>query len=93
MVLSWTYTPYCRRGPSYRKLQVYPNPSQGGFYIQGNKSSEGILEVKLLNLQGAEIQSINYSNDATEMYINTENLTNGIYMLKYNNQYQKVIIQ
>ncbi len=74
------------------KLQVYPNPSQGGFYIQGNKLSEGVLKVKLLNLQGVEIQSINYPNDATEMYISTENLTNGIYMLKYNNQYQKVVV-
>ena len=74
------------------KLQVYPNPSQNGFYIQGNKFGEGAVDVKLLTLQGAEIQNIKYPNDASEMYIQTDNLTNGIYMLKYNNQYQKIVM-
>ncbi len=74
------------------KLMVYPNPSQSGFYIQSNKTGEGALEVKLLTLQGAEMQSISYPNEGKEMYVNTETLPNGIYMLKYNNEYQKIVI-
>ena len=74
------------------KLQVYPNPSQGGFYIQGNNAGLGMVQIELLNLQGIEIQNVNYPNDGKEMYINADNLANGIYMLKYNNQYQKIVI-
>ena len=77
---------------SNNKLQIYPNPSQTGFFIQSIKAGQNILKIKLLNQQGVEIIHMDYPNDSTEMYINTEKLANGIYILEYNNQHQKIVI-
>ena len=74
------------------KLLVHPNPSQGGFYVHGNFDDASDIEIKLLNLQGQELQIISYPNNGNEMYVNTENLANGIYILNYQNQYQKVVV-
>ena len=74
------------------KLQIYPNPTQTGFFIQGYKAGQNILKIKLLNQQGSEMVNIDYPNDGTEMYVNTEKLANGIYILEYNNQHQKIVI-
>ena len=74
------------------QLTVYPNPSKDGFYIRGNAAYSDIIEIKLLDLQGKELKTILYANDGNDSYINTENLRNGVYMLKYNNRFEKIVI-
>jgi FG-GAP-like repeat/Secretion system C-terminal sorting domain len=73
-------------------LSVYPNPSQGTFFVQ-NKGAKN-LELSLVDIYGRTIQSLSLSPNSKESF---SMLVSGIYVLQYldeNNtlQSEKVII-
>ena len=75
------------------QLSVYPNPSKGSFYIQGGSLESEAIQIKLLSIDGQELKTIDYPNDGNPMMIGTETLPAGLYLIKYNNKYQRIAIQ
>jgi hypothetical protein len=59
------------------RILIYPNPSQGTFFIQ---SLTGIqAEVRIYNLEGKEIEHLKF-----ERQIEIRNLNNGLYFIELN---------
>jgi hypothetical protein len=67
---------------SEKEISVFPNPTNGRFYVQIPQSFE-YTEIKIFNALGAEISSIKYSRQLggrVEMDLSTE--PKGIYFIK-----------
>ena len=70
---------------SDREIIMYPNPTSDYIYFKGITSNETI---KIIDLTGKTVLSKNVTNDI--LYIG--DLRSGIYLIKVNNTYQKLII-
>ena len=71
-------------------VHIYPNPADQYFIIQpGNES--GITLIELFNPEGQLVRTL-----GTSLYVATDNLPNGTYLLKYSvgqkNFYKKLIV-
>jgi hypothetical protein len=71
-------------------VKVYPNPAKG-FVQVSNSSSLSINEVGILSLTGQEI--IRVPMNGNEATISTEELSNGIYFLRFTNQSKVIGVQ
>jgi Arylsulfotransferase (ASST)/Secretion system C-terminal sorting domain len=71
--------------PKYSPLNLYPNPSQGRVYLQGEPSVfPGI--VKIFTAEGKLAQSHTLQTGDNSILINPS-LSNGLYFLQYRNQF------
>ena len=70
---------------SDREIIMYPNPTSDYIYFKGIISNETI---KIIDLTGKTVLSKNVTNDI----LYTGDLRSGIYLIKVNNTYQKLII-
>lgn len=73
------------------KINIYPNPTKNGFYVNGLKSASTIF---LFNSIGTLIKACNLTN---EEYVSVENLPQGIYLIKVkdvdNNVFEQKLIK
>ncbi|MCU0439922.1 MAG: phospholipase D-like domain-containing protein [Raineya sp.] len=60
---------------------IYPNPSQGKFKIQFDRTISSEMNVKIIDLQGKLIQNQTVTMDGSELEMNT-NLLKGMYILQ-----------
>ncbi|HEX8548515.1 MAG TPA: T9SS type A sorting domain-containing protein, partial [Cytophagaceae bacterium] len=74
-------------------LIVYPNPSNEGFYIENNRLDGRESIVTIFNLQGKEVKKVSFTNEGQDFYLNNGNLENGVYLVKCNNQFQRLLIK
>ena len=72
-----------------KKLQVYPNPAANEFIVH-TAGLDGILRVR--NLLGEEIQTIELKNSSNNYVLNSESWVNGIYFVSTNQYTEKLII-
>ncbi len=79
-----------RMHSSAEELQVYPNPAKDVLYVE---SKNKIQSVALLNILGQE-ERIDLLKISDKNYqLNIANLEKGIYILKTNDTYQKIILE
>lgn len=77
---------------SMSNFQVYPNPASSELnIIMTHTKSEPII-VEILDLSGKKVYSQNFSNN-NKITIDVKGIEKGIYILKVNNQTQKVMIK
>ncbi len=62
-------------------FSLYPNPTQGQFSIKTPNLS-GNVQVEINNLLGQQVFAQNLSITAQEVFVNTEDLASGIYVVK-----------
>ncbi len=72
------------------KFSLYPNPSTN--YVEISSPETPIFDIQVYDLSGKLIISNNY-NSETAINLNISNLSNGIYLLKINNQVTKKLIK
>ncbi len=66
------------------QLQVFPNPATKSLMVRHPKSASGAT-LKVMNANGALVLSERLSENALQSVINISQLTNGLYMLVFNN--------
>jgi polyhydroxybutyrate depolymerase len=71
-------------------LKVYPNPSKDYFIIHFDTPQEVNLE--LIDLKGAVLLSEKYFEES-EIKVNVLNLNDGVYFLRMNDIFHKIIVQ
>jgi len=82
--------------PSVKNVSVYPNPASGRITVNINQAGNaGNIVLAVYNLTGALVKTENITSGHQQ--IDISNLSNGIYMLKFNaanfTEKQKLIIQ
>ncbi len=76
---------------------VYPNPSDGKFFITSH--GQGPISVKLTDLQGKVVLEQRLSGEQDETELNSGDLNNGVYLVQITNLsknetvYRKLVIQ
>lgn len=75
---------------SLSDFNLYPNPSTN--YVEISSPETPISEIQVFDLGGKLILSNNYDSKI-EVNLNITSLTNGIYLLKINNQFTKKLIK
>jgi len=74
-------------------LQVYPNPSNGRFYVDLSQTSEEVKELKILDMQGKIIFETRDTHE--KIFVDISNYSSGIYVIQlktsFNNHYAKKI--
>lgn len=82
-------------GDELRKnqIQVYPNPSNGAFYVDLQTISEKVNDLQILDLQGKVIYETNQVSE--KIFVDLSNYSKGIYVIQlktsFNNHYTKKI--
>jgi N-acetyl-anhydromuramyl-L-alanine amidase AmpD len=71
-------------------MNVYPNPSQGMVNVSFGQTQTGVL--LLTNLLGESIRQVSFENEYSKR-INLEGLSKGVYLMNWNNQITKLVIQ
>lgn len=76
-------------------LTIYPNPATNQITIKVNETSDNFGKIYIYNMFGSLIQTEEINQNLQQ--INTSNLSNGIYLITYENnglkQNQKLLIQ
>ncbi len=72
-------------------IQVYPNPAIDIVYINFSDNMEKIIQ--LLTTDGRILFSKLKSEGSYDIILNVQDLPNGLYLLKIDNEYQKLIIK
>ncbi|MET2986091.1 chondroitinase-B domain-containing protein [Aureibaculum conchae] len=72
------------------ELKIFPNPVEGN-YLTLSKKNENIGSIKVLDLLGRTVQQ-NYIASPTGK-IDVTNLSKGMYILKVNNGFKRILIQ
>jgi hypothetical protein len=71
---------YKMRQEAKMMLSIYPNPSNGGVYLQTN--AVGILKIQVLDMSGRVCRSTSMASDGSPMWCPiTESLPNGSYYI------------
>lgn len=71
--------------PANNNLQVYPNPAQDYVYVQ-HERAPGKANLRVLSLQGQELQRINVVPNSSQTSIITAKLTPGLYVVIYEDE-------
>lgn len=66
------------------QLQVFPNPATKSLMVKHSKSTAG-ASLKVMNANGSLVLSERVQENALQSVINVSQLTNGLYMLVFNN--------
>jgi len=66
-----------------KDLIVYPNPAQNFIQVELLGNQSGKSNIQVIDFQGNIIKSLN--TDSSKIYINTENIRDGIYILRVQN--------
>ena len=74
-------------------MEIYPNPSTDGFTVKFNDTRSGNARIDVLSPDGKMIKLIELYSNESEKYVSTADLTSGMYYLKYENHYMKVVVQ
>lgn len=72
-------------------VNVFPNPVSNGELHVGVAGTTGINEVRLLSLSGQVVLKSNLTNGSNTLDV--KNISNGLYLLDFQNKRVKVIIQ
>ena len=72
------------------EIYIFPNPVKELLNI--NSISENIENIEIINSLGISVSKLNFANKK-EVILNLENLNNGIYYLKINDNYIKKFIK
>ncbi len=81
------------QSPEITDIKIYPNPSNGRFYMDFNQFREEVKQLQIIDLQGRLI----YENNQVDkkIFIDISNYSKGNYVLKlktsFNNHYSKKI--
>lgn len=78
--------------PNDFDFQVYPNPISSELNVILTNSDSKIIQVEILDLSGKKVLSQEFSNKNT-FKIDVSNYPKGTYILKINNQSQKILIK
>jgi hypothetical protein len=70
-------------------IYIYPNPTQNILYIE---TTAPIKTITLLDLKGKQIP-ITPTNNKTTTQLNLSTLAKGVYILKVNEVYKKVVVE
>lgn len=65
----------------YARLNVYPNPSEGKYFIEPSFSSSNTFDLSLRSIQGQEVMSKNYSNEGSRLELDIRDMPAGIYFI------------
>jgi len=75
------------------QIEIYPNPSNGQFYVDFQNVSEEVKELQIVDLQGKVIYKTN--QNSKKIFVDISNYSKGIYVLQlktsFNNHYTKKI--
>ena len=84
---------------SFESVNVYPNPSTGDFNLSWAGKYQGVINLRIFNIQGQEIfsQKINKQSNGFIFPLHLDKISKGIYTLEAStsegNIVQKLIIQ
>ncbi len=69
--------------PGKLNAEIYPNPSQGTIYIQGNGLDAQSVNVQVLNTMGQSVyrEQMTVANGQLEKQIDLGNIANGVYIV------------
>jgi hypothetical protein len=73
-------------------ISVFPNPSHDCFFIKYQIPPYKIEQLIIFNSIGKKIKQIYLNGNTAIQRVNTDDLENGIYFYKYNNQSGKIVI-
>lgn len=65
----------------FSKLNIYPNPSEGSFFIQPGFSSSNTFDLSVKNIQGQEVITDSYVNEGSRLELNLSDMPAGIYFV------------
>ncbi len=70
-------------GLAGKNLFLYPNPSTGGLTLEFNNDYKGLVDVRLINLVGANVKEFQFSKDNIhfEKQLTLQHLPNGVYQM------------
>lgn len=66
---------------SYSRLNIYPNPGEGTFFIQTGSSSSNTFDLSIKNIQGQEVIAKNYVNEGSRLELDMGDMPAGIYFV------------
>lgn len=74
-------------------LQIYPNPSDGNFIIEGKMNSKENLQISIINILGKEILNLQIQNvnRIFKKQISLNEMTDGIYFLRMKTGQQSIV--
>lgn len=76
---------------------IYPNPSDGSFYVQGFDQSKTEVSVLCYSVYGSLLISRSYTVEGSTLKLDLDKVAPGIYFLKFitgsNQYYQRIVIQ
>ncbi len=81
------------------KINLFPNPNDGSFYLQINSIEKNEYNLSILNIMGQEVyfEKVKLDGDILNKNFNLQNLNSGTYFIKISNnevlQTYKMIIQ
>lgn len=67
---------------STSKIEIYPNPTSGIINFKLEDSDDFVKKIEIFNLQGKKVVEFNDTKTLKSGSINTQNLLNGIYLIK-----------
>ena len=70
-----------------KNIEIFPNPADGPIYIKMNNDRQTNIKIKIIDLLGQEVYGgdINCQEGVTTTQIDTDFLSNGIYMIQLKN--------
>jgi len=77
-------------------LHVYPNPSNGNFYVELNSATQGTVQITVSNIMGQQVSrqaDVKVNEGTNIIYLNSMNLTAGQYFITVESNGQQLGIQ
>lgn len=73
-----------------KEVVLYPNPSQGSFFIKQNISGS-IDRVEIVNAVGAKVKALTFEKGMSQIVVNTENMSKGVYFARIHSGDKSVV--
>jgi hypothetical protein len=73
-----------------KSLLLYPNPSDGRFYLRNEFSGNENTSLEVFDLRGILVKTVNLNSNNKVVLINAEELINGIYLYRLVNENKSV---
>ncbi|MCS7077247.1 MAG: T9SS type A sorting domain-containing protein [Bacteroidia bacterium] len=77
----------------FNKIQFYPNPAQNLIHIEFTAYPIKEYFIRITDITGKTLKSISVQNDVKQYSVDVDDLENGLYIIEYQGQVQKLIIQ